>query len=278
MKKLTIILAFIVMSFGGLVFVAHAVDTSYVPLAPLPGTFTGRAGSETTNLSTYVAGSIKLLIALGGALAVLYAIIGGVQYVAASTNPSLKDGAKERITGALIGLTIILTSYLLLNSINPDLVNFKLELPAITERTIVSPSTKVPSVGVWSDDSAIRNQLQTLGININKANCTAIGQQSCTSVYGLGSPAISGLAALKNTCNGCVVTVTGGTEYWLHSTNTKHRPQNSVVDLSKNAQLEVAIMWGSSLGTQASCSSLGPAWRYNGAIYVDEGDHWHVCY
>ena len=104
---------------------------SYKPLAPLPGTFTGEKGKETTNMSLYLSGMLKLVIALGGALSILVAIIGGVQYVASGIAPNAKNEAKGRITNAFIGLTIILSSYLLLNTINPDLVNLKFSLEKV---------------------------------------------------------------------------------------------------------------------------------------------------
>ncbi|MGB2580286.1 MAG: hypothetical protein WBC83_01160, partial [Minisyncoccia bacterium] len=53
------------------------------------------------------------------------------QYVAAGIAPSAKQDAKERILNALIGLTLVLTSYLILNSINPGLVQFNFSLPPI---------------------------------------------------------------------------------------------------------------------------------------------------
>lgn len=103
---------------------------SYTPLVKLP---LGEKGAELSSwtLSTYLSGMLRLIIALGGAIAVLMAIIGGVQYVASGIAPAAKNDAKNRITNAFIGLAIILTSYLLLNTINPDLVNFKLALPEV---------------------------------------------------------------------------------------------------------------------------------------------------
>lgn len=129
MKYFSKIIVFLLISLGVGIFVANA--QGYTPLAPLPGTFTGAEGSETTNIETYLPGMIKLLIALGGALAVLFAIIGGVQYVAASINPSAKTDAIEKVQHALLGLAIILSSYLLLNSINPNLVRFDFKLPPV---------------------------------------------------------------------------------------------------------------------------------------------------
>jgi len=128
--------------FAGFVFAQ-----SYTPLAPLPGTVDANTGQ--TNISMYLSGAIKLLIALGAALAILFAIIGGTQYVAAGISPDAKSGAKERIWGALIGLAIILTSYLLLNSINPKLVQFSFMLPPVGEvapgRCACPPGAGAPS-------------------------------------------------------------------------------------------------------------------------------------
>jgi len=130
-------------------FASFAFAQSYTPLAPLPGTYTGDAGSETTNLSLYLSGAIKLLIALGAGLSILVAIIGGTQYVAAGVSPDAKSGAKERITNALIGLTLVLVSYLILNSINPNLVSFNFMLPPVGTSpmvpTVVPPSGVCPS-------------------------------------------------------------------------------------------------------------------------------------
>ena len=129
MKHLiSILVGLALIAFAG-VLVANA--QSYTPLARLPGTVDANTGQ--TNISMYLSGAIKLLIALGAALAILFAIIGGTQYVAAGISPDAKSGAKERIWGALIGLVIILTSYLLLNSINPKLVQFSFMLPPVGE-------------------------------------------------------------------------------------------------------------------------------------------------
>ncbi|MBI5400951.1 MAG: hypothetical protein HZB12_02460, partial [Candidatus Yonathbacteria bacterium] len=62
-----------------------------------------------------------------------------------------KSDAKERIIGALIGLGLILTSWLILNSINPNLVNFNLNLPAVGETTTAGGAPgAVPPTGPCS--------------------------------------------------------------------------------------------------------------------------------
>ncbi|OHA84413.1 MAG: hypothetical protein A2937_01605 [Candidatus Yonathbacteria bacterium RIFCSPLOWO2_01_FULL_47_33b] len=134
---------------GFLAFTAVAFAQTYTPLAPLP---IGEGGTtpDTYTLSSYLVGAIKLLVAAGGAIAVLMLIIRGTQYVAAGINPSAKSDAKERIMGALIGLTLVLTSYLILNSIDPRLVEFNLTLPPVGQSpaaaaTPVAPTPSAPA-------------------------------------------------------------------------------------------------------------------------------------
>jgi hypothetical protein len=128
MKYVAPILTGLVLAIGGGALTVGA--QGYVPLAQLP---IGPGGTELPSwtLSSYLVGAIKLLVAAGGALAVLMLIIAGTQYVAAGINPSAKGDAKDRIVGALIGLALVLTSYLILNSIDPRLVQFNLTLPTV---------------------------------------------------------------------------------------------------------------------------------------------------
>ena len=55
-------------------------------------------------------------------------VVGGFEYITAGGNESTVGRAKTRITQALLGILLILGSYLILNTINPDLVNFDLGL------------------------------------------------------------------------------------------------------------------------------------------------------
>ena len=65
------------------------------------------------------------IVWLAGILAVIVIMIAGFQWVTAAGNQSKIGEAKERITGAIIGLVLALSSYMLLNIINPDLVKIQ---------------------------------------------------------------------------------------------------------------------------------------------------------
>jgi hypothetical protein len=290
-------------------FVIHTThaQADYTPLAPLPGTYTGSEAAPTTNISTYLGGAIKLLIALGAGLAVLMAVIGGTQYVAAGISPDAKSGAKDRLMNAFIGLALVLTSYLILNSINPDLVNFKLELPPVGTTTVVTPPPGggggtpggggspggggTPGAG-WGDDATWRSQLQAGGVQVKTPVCTTPGtgtnsqdgQHNCTSVYQLPSSAISGTISLKNACN-CAVVITQGTEYWLHKTHGTPTSRVPVVDLRYQESLNSFITNGRTPANPQSGCGIRSADHYSisGATYVLENPgtsnvHWHVCY
>lgn len=293
MKKITpIITASLVALFLG-VFVVHA--QSYAPLAPLPGTYTGVAGSETTNMSTYLAGAIKLIIALGAGLAVLMAIVGGTQYVAAGASPDAKSGAKERIFNAFIGLALVLTSYLILNSISPNLVNFKLELPPVKYDTGSLSATSTPISGgngvAWPSDGSERAQLTSGGVVVKAPMCTQVGQTGCTSVSGLPNNAIQRLIALKNDCK-CEVVVTSGTEYWQHQTHGTATYRAPIIDIRTTPSLGAYINShtvpdGTFTRPQSGCG-IPDADHYQvvgvgAGNYVLENPgtgnvHWHVCY
>ncbi|OGE73735.1 MAG: hypothetical protein A3I07_03405 [Candidatus Doudnabacteria bacterium RIFCSPLOWO2_02_FULL_42_9] len=60
-------------------------------------------------------------------LALLMIVVGGYYYMTSSGNAEQAAKGKEYITGALIGIVILFTAYILLNQINPDLVNFNLD-------------------------------------------------------------------------------------------------------------------------------------------------------
>lgn len=96
-------------------------DFTYKLEAPFGG------NTEVTSLPDYIS---KIYIFAMGAvgIAALYALVlGGVQYVTSSVVDQKAD-AKDRIIKALIGLAVALGSYLILYTINPDLVSLRLNL------------------------------------------------------------------------------------------------------------------------------------------------------
>jgi len=66
-------------------------------------------------------------ISIGGLAVFIALLIAGFQYLSSIGNPATMREAKDRIISALLGLVLLLGSYLILNTINPQLT--KLQLP-----------------------------------------------------------------------------------------------------------------------------------------------------
>ncbi len=64
------------------------------------------------SLGGVVSSIIELFFALAGVVALFYLILGGYNYISAAGNPEAAEGAKATITNAIIGLIVVLISYL----------------------------------------------------------------------------------------------------------------------------------------------------------------------
>lgn len=90
----------------------------YQPLTAIPGI--DQSGGS--GLADYINALFLLSIAIGGLLAVLKIAIGGFKYMMTDVITD-KGDAKKDITGALLGLGILLAAVTILTTINKDLVN-----------------------------------------------------------------------------------------------------------------------------------------------------------
>jgi hypothetical protein len=72
-------------------------------------------------------------------LSIVMIIYGGFRYVTSLDSGSAKDAAKKRIRGAVWGLLIVFSAYLILNTINPRILNFNTEFPTIKTPEKIEP-------------------------------------------------------------------------------------------------------------------------------------------
>ena len=94
-------------------------------------------------LPQYIAGIYNFGLMVAGFLAMVMIMIGGFMYIAAGGNQTIIGKAKERIFNALIGLVILLLSYTILNTINPDLVNQARSKATLGEKVPPTPEEDV---------------------------------------------------------------------------------------------------------------------------------------
>ena len=80
----------------------------------------GTSLTENSGLVDLIRYCYEWIVSLGGIATLISLIIGGFRYITAAGNPSALADAKDRINSALIGLVLLLGSWLILNTINPE--------------------------------------------------------------------------------------------------------------------------------------------------------------
>lgn len=109
---------------------ASNYQNQYIPLAPLP--FEGLNGGETPSLPDYISGLFEAAIIVLIVLAVIMIVFAGITHFFSATATG-KEGKRELAWNALIGLGIALGSWLLLNTISPELAsNLSIQIPAVS--------------------------------------------------------------------------------------------------------------------------------------------------
>src|SRR3989344_4674518 len=103
-------------------------QTEYELLAPIPLSGADSAPSDKTTAEPYIKGVFMLIIAVAGGLAVVRIIFGGIQYMSTDAFEG-KSEAKTIIQNAIWGLLLAISAWLILFTINPDLIKFDLTIP-----------------------------------------------------------------------------------------------------------------------------------------------------
>ncbi len=106
-------------------------QTTYTLLAPL-------AGLTTVTLTQYLEGMVRIVIGLAGILAVIMIVICGIQMIG-SPSVSQKSAAKECIWNAIFGLLLAISSWVILNTINEQLLRSDFTLLSLSAPPAVQP-------------------------------------------------------------------------------------------------------------------------------------------
>ncbi|AKM83941.1 TPA: hypothetical protein DCZ46_01245 [Candidatus Campbellbacteria bacterium] len=120
----------IVSSAAFLFFVSFSVSFSAVEYKMLEKLPYINPNGEAVDLTTYLSGAFRLAFGVAILLAVFQLSFAGFKYLTEESFTG-KTNAKSKINNAIFGLVLIFVSYLLLNFINPDLVNIQFEIPKV---------------------------------------------------------------------------------------------------------------------------------------------------
>lgn len=116
------ILIFFVMTLAIIIF-TQVAWADYTPLEKIPGS----TEAEISTFPGYVKAVYKFAIWSVGIAALLMISIGGFMYFTAAGNTSKMESGKKIITDALYGLLAVMFAWVVLHTINPNLVNISLD-------------------------------------------------------------------------------------------------------------------------------------------------------
>ncbi len=194
------------------------------PAVPIPGVRFTPATEEggiisVPYLAQYISGIYRLSVGLGAILAAIMIVYGGFRYMLSASAPGVSDG-KTIIQDAFIGLVVLLSSFLILKTINPRLV----EMNPIRVRHVqaVPPSEESAADSIARDADPERSEeegatgtatgagparfcRQTLAGRPSSGNIT-VWCAACQSQVSCGTTVVGGpdpaCPALIGTCGG----------------------------------------------------------------------------
>lgn len=255
MKKLFLI---------GNIFLPQIVAAAgYTLLEP---SLVGLQKGASVGLIQYLQLAFNTLITVSIILAIAYLVYGGALYILSGIPGQVSKG-KGVIENALIGLVLVLASWLILHTVNPNLTTLNLDLSTSGTSGITSnPAGSTPttsgttpneggtpntgnntnpdgSTGKSSiNEQTARDEFQKAGIKVTSTKGDIIcgpGQTSgCTSVAGIQQSTINDTTAIKAACPSCDVIVTAGTEHGASSSDYWNHWNGYAVDLQSNTSMD----------------------------------------
>ncbi len=161
-----------------------AQEEDYQGVVNLSAPFGGL--TRVSNLGEYIAGIYNYSIVIAGILAGIMVTVGGVKWLTAAGNAPAIESAKKTIGGALVGLTLVLGAYVILNTINPQLVKLKVPRIRPVPRSELNIAETIVDAGGYRERAACEND----PLNVCPAGgCVWDAQHLlCTTIAGGGRP------------------------------------------------------------------------------------------
>lgn len=186
-----------------------------------------------TDIAHYMDIVYSFLVSIVGAIAATMIMVGGFKYLTSGGDASRVSAAKKQILDALLGLILVLTSYVLLNTINPALLTFKVPntediltqiafLPWCEDLAAQTPPIDVKRVRAAAECGNIGSYPagNTIAYCVYRGSCTLIREgtgpdkrggkawKTCMQVNGLDNKKIekelnAGLDPLYGICIAC---------------------------------------------------------------------------
>lgn len=140
LRRILICVVMLLIALPSIAIAAEPIE----PLIFLPQVI-GDASSP-TSVEGLLQGLFQLSISIGAILAVIMIAVGGIEYMGSDAISS-KQAGRERMFNAVLGLVLILGTYVILNTINPNLLSFAIfSAPGNRVETLPNQAVTNPSV------------------------------------------------------------------------------------------------------------------------------------
>lgn len=200
---------------------SHAYFASVITLLGLSLPFLVSAQQQVifagTTFCDYMRNVFNFATAIVGTLTVVMVIVGGVLYATAGGNSERVSRAKDVIVASIVGMILVLGSYLLFNTLSPNLLQCNQNLVAGTG--VSGGGNSLGAGGVTPVDNSLKDICEGKQTFTDKAQCDAgssgagtclKGQKGfCRSTCGSGADVVSAFRQLKGMCiitNHCAFT------------------------------------------------------------------------
>lgn len=231
---------------------------------------------------------IDFLISIFAAIGTIMFAVAGLIMVTSGGDESRVKQAKSVMTNVVIGFIILLSAWLIVDTVMKTFVGNNLGRPWQSISCEVSPAFTVESSRVGSGaggvfdgtagevpDSVARALLEGEGVTIYATdNCSDPDRRTCTSLNGMRLDTVDQVLAIQEACPTCNVVVSGGTETG-HQPGTYSHANGYKVDIDDgNPTLNTYLR--NNL-TRSGNRSGDPRYVDScGNEYVRESSHWDI--
>lgn len=288
---------------------ALAQGSGYVLLEP---SAVGQSEGTAVNFVNYAKGAFNTFLILVIVLAIVYLVWGGLSYMLSGI-PMIKVGGKERMGVAIQGLVLALVAWLILNTINPNLLRLDIfNLAKIgdvstpipiggggvptsnTNNTGNSSDNTIPTGNYGSNEygargssgmseSEVRDFLAQNNIRVNRTKNCAPGENGmtgqCTTMAGTSKANLNGLVAIRDQyAPGTSPMINGGTE--IHSRQGDNHSSFKAIDIDDDTagnKMMNGFINDKKNGFTVKQSAIGSIYTNNkGQRIIKESNHWHL--
>lgn len=235
---------------------------------------------------------VGFAVAFSTVVATLMFAYAGILYVTAASNPENIKKAHSIFIKVLVGLVLILISWLIVDIIMKTIAGQAISGPWRSIECIPYPKASAlaqaptPTVRAGGQgggagglpynkdlEDSTRARLARGHITINNSNnrCETPQASGCTNVGGLSDIVLNGLFAIKQGCN-CTVEITGGTEQGPHTGHTGNQVDIRTSDAVGNYITEHR----DELGITAVCTTHAQQKYRFQCSHVETQEHLHL--